>query len=187
MRVESLKAILKVPSRELIPKGDPKTSSVLVPVGWNPATDREEILLTKRTQLVETHKGQVSFPGGFCEDHDAHVLETALRESMEEIGTKAEDIEIIGALEPVKTRGDILIYPWVGLLKFPYPFLPNPGEVDSLLYLSVTELVEHGLKPVDVEVGASRVKSHGIYVSNELVWGATARMLEQLRDLLMRL
>jgi 8-oxo-dGTP pyrophosphatase MutT (NUDIX family) len=185
MRVEQLKSILSPPSLDQIPRGDANISSVVVLLGWNRETEGVEIVLTKRTQLVETHKGQVSFPGGYWESHDKHVLETALRETDEEIGAKSSDIEVIGALEPVITRGEVLIYPWVGVLQLPYPFSPNPGEVERLMFLPLIELISEGLQPVEVEMGALKVKSTGITVGGELVWGATARMLEQLRALLL--
>jgi len=182
MRVNELRAVLAPPTPENIPKGDRSISSVLIPVGWNKETQREEILLTKRTQWVETHKGQISFPGGFWEPHDRNLLDTALREAEEEIGTKPSDIEILGTLQPVLTRGNILIHPWVARLEFPYAFSINSAEVAQLLFLPIEVLVSEGLKPVDVSVGEHSVASVGIYVDGELVWGATARLLEQLID-----
>ncbi len=184
MRVNELKAVLTPPLPEHIPKGDHSVSSVLIPIGWNSQTDREEILLTKRTDWVETHKGQISFPGGFWESSDRHLLDTALRETEEEIGTKPSDVEILGALEPVLTRGNILIHPWVAKIVLPYPFVVNSAEVAQLLYLPMETLVTEGLKPVDVNVGEYTVASIGIHVEGELVWGATARLLEQVIRLL---
>jgi 8-oxo-dGTP pyrophosphatase MutT (NUDIX family) len=180
MRVNELRAVLAPPIPENIPKGDRSISSVLIPIGWNRETEREEIVLTKRTQWVETHKGQISFPGGFWEACDRNLLDTALRESEEEIGTKASDVEILGTLEPVLTRGNILIHPWVSKIELPYSFTVNSAEVAQLLYLPFETLIAEGLKPVDVNVGEYTVASIGISVDGELVWGATARLLEQL-------
>ncbi len=156
-------------------------SSVLIPMGWNRGTQREEIVLTKRTTLVDNHKGQVSFPGGFWETHDPTLVDTALRESHEEIGAQPRDIKILGALAPVLTHQGVPIYPWVGWLQLPYPFQPNPAEVDRILLLPIQRLLEEGLKPTSVPVGAVHVKSAAIQVDGELVWGATARILEELR------
>ncbi len=180
MRVNELRAVLDPPNPENIPKGDRSISSVLIPIGWNKETNREEILLTKRTQWVENHKGQISFPGGFWEPHDRNLLDTALRESEEEIGTKAADIEVLGTLEPVLTRGNILIHPWVAKLEFPYDFKVSAAEVAQLLFLPLEVLLTEGLKTVEVNVGEYTVASIGIHVDGELVWGATARLLEQL-------
>ncbi len=153
-----------------------------MPIGFSRDTGRDEILLTKRTMLVETHKGQISFPGGMREGHDLTLLDTALRESAEEIGTLASDIEVLGPLPPVLTRGDVVIYPWVGRLGFPYSFKINQHEVEKVLYLPLVRLIEEGLAPVEVEIGPMKVKSIGITVDKELVWGATAKILDQLRD-----
>lgn len=161
-----------------------KVSSVVIILGWNEINEQHEILLTKRTQLVETHKGQISFPGGFYQDGDGELLNTALRELEEECGANRGDLEVIGSMNPVETRNQVMIYPWVASMKFPYSFRVNPHEVERLLYLPVNELIEVGLKTTDVSIGTFTVKSPGIYVDNELVWGATAKMLETLREYL---
>ena len=157
-------------------------TSVLVPIGWNRETRRDEILLTKRTMHVETHKGQVSFPGGFCEDGDCSLVDTALRESLEEIGTRPADIEVLGPLPLVTTRGNIQIFPWVGRLELPYPFNVNPDEVEKILHLPLTRLLDEGMGMTDVGVGGATFRSVSITVDGELVWGATARMLQLLRE-----
>jgi 8-oxo-dGTP pyrophosphatase MutT (NUDIX family) len=159
-------------------------SSVLLLVGIEKRTRREEILLTKRTMYVESHKGQVSLPGGFWEKKDATLVETALRESREEIGARSEDIQLLGALEPVSTHLGVRMFPIVGSLNLPYPFKLNPAEVERVLFLPLQSLLDQGLKPVTVDVDGIPVKSEGIEVDGELVWGATARILHQLRQCL---
>jgi 8-oxo-dGTP pyrophosphatase MutT (NUDIX family) len=166
------------PSRKAMEAG---ISSVLVAVGPHRATGREEILLTKRTMLLETHKGQISFPGGFWETVDANLVDTALRESLEEIGARAADIEVLGSLASVRTHQGVEIFPWVGWMEFPYPFEINAAEVEKVLFLPLRTLLEDGLVPVTVQVGDMHVKSLGIEVDGELVWGATARILDELR------
>lgn len=128
--LEPLRKHLQVCPDAVQPPGSQTVSSVLVPIGRSRETGRDEILLTKRTNLVETHKGQISFPGGRYEEDDRDLMQTALRESAEEIGTKSVDIDVLGPLRPVLTRGDVIIYPWVGALEFPYPFKLNANEVD---------------------------------------------------------
>lgn len=163
-----------------LPPGGPDVSSVLIVLGYDRDSRQEQIILTKRTELVETHKGQVSFPGGFWESGDKHLLETALRETQEEIGIRAEDIVVCGQLQPLLTRGDVLIHPWVGTVQLPYDFRVNSSEVAQLLMLPVETLVNEGLKPVMVQVGEAKISSQGLWVGGELVWGATARMLGEL-------
>ena len=182
---EDLKQHLGAFSWPEVPADLAGITSVLAPLVWNEEAKRGEILLMKRSELVESHKGQISFPGGYREMSDLDLLHTALREVEEEIGVKREAIEILGRLAPVRTRGDVLIYPWVGRLRVPYPFVLNPAEVDRLLFLPAAQLVAEGLSPVEVPMGAVKVKSIGLMVQGELVWGATARMLQELREHLM--
>jgi len=140
-----------------------------------------QIVLTKRTQFVQTHKGQVSFPGGVQESHDATLLHTALRESEEEIGIHPEHPQVMGVLPPVDTIGRVRIFPWVATLMLPYPFRLSTDEVEKVIFLPVQELMEKGLQPVRVRVDGIDVKSEGIYADGELVWGATAKILSDFR------
>jgi 8-oxo-dGTP pyrophosphatase MutT (NUDIX family) len=182
--ITKLRSVLPPIEEKALPKGGANISSVMILIGVDPVTQREEILLTKRTHTVETHKGQVSFPGGYWETSDPHLLATALRECDEEVGVKAKDIEIVGALTPVFTRGEVRIYPWVGLMSFPYSFVLNPQEVERVMFLPVSLLLSEGLPKVNVAIEGFTVQSIGITVEKELVWGATAKMLEQLIQLL---
>jgi len=156
---------------------------VLVLVGA-PPHGGESILLTKRSLTVESHKGQVSFPGGFPEAEDRDLRDTALREAREEVGVTRDDIEVLGALPAVTTRGSVWIHPWIGLLDFPYPFRPNPEEVERLLLLPVARLIGEGLRQVEVASEGRVFRGPGIDVDGELVWGATARVLLSLREML---
>lgn len=177
---------------KLIPSSSPDpndetdgVSCVLVAIGPHAQTGRDEILLMKRTMQVETHKGQVSFPGGFREPHDENLLSTALRETKEEIGVEPHSVDVLGRLSPVRTRGNILIYPWVAVTQFPHPFVLSLEEVDRLLFLPVERLLSEGLKKYSVQTEGVQLQSLGIEVEGELVWGATARMLQELRELLL--
>lgn len=169
---------------------DPKTASaaVLIAIGYRQETMRHEILLTKRSEKVETHKGQISFPGGLFENGDEHLLKTALREVQEEVGLREPQIEVLGALAPVYTLRDVEIYPWVAKVEFPKEFVFNTDEVDRLLFLPLERLFVDGLKPVQVSVregGLSfKVASVGIIWENELIWGASAKILENLIEIL---
>ena len=160
-------------------------SAVLVPIAFNPEKQRHEILLTKRTMLVETHKGQISFPGGYLEPQDESHLHTATREAHEEIGLDPKAVEILGALSPVLTRFSVAIFPWVGRVQLPYDFALSKGEVEKIIFLPVQELVEKGLTDMTVEINGMKIKTPGIWAENELVWGATAKILEELREALL--
>lgn len=163
-------------------------ASVLVPIGLRHETAQYEILLTKRSDKVETHKSQISFPGGLFEVRDRDLLETALRETKEEVGIEKTHIEVLGALDPVQTLRDVMIYPWVAKVQFPETFVFNPVEVEKPVFLSLDRLLVEGLKPVQVSVDEKgltfKVKSVGISLDNELIWGASAKILEQLLAML---
>lgn len=163
-------------------------ASVLIPIGVRPEAVQHEILLTKRSDKVDTHKGQISFPGGVFEMGDQHLLHTALRETREEVGIDETEIEVLGALAPVQTLRDVEIYPWVAKVKFPEKFIFNSDEVEKLVFLPLERLLEEGLKPVQVSVKEGglpfKVASVGITCENELIWGASAKILEQLLAIL---
>lgn len=168
------------------PPGTERPAAVLVPIVWNPKSGRDEILLTKRTTRVATHKGQISFPGGMWEDGDGDLRTTALRETEEEIGLSRECIQVVGRLPMVLTRGALPIVPWVGLVSIFADLKLNDHEVEKTLWLPVERLLAEGLKAVTVAVGPVSVASIGIEVEGELVWGATARILEELHVVLKR-
>jgi 8-oxo-dGTP pyrophosphatase MutT (NUDIX family) len=174
-----LKKSLEPNAQKYSPQLPEIPSSVLVLLGTD--DQKTSFILTKRTFSVMTHKGQVSFPGGYREPEDQDLQETAKRESQEEIGLKPEDVEILGMLEPVNARG-IFVAPWLGIMKLPYPFTLNPNEVEKLLYLPLERLLSEGLKTFDIEETGFRMQSKGILIGGDLVWGATARMLEQVRN-----
>jgi 8-oxo-dGTP pyrophosphatase MutT (NUDIX family) len=167
-----------------LPSTDGIVASVLVPIGLRNNAAQHEILLTKRSETVETHKGQVSFPGGLFEAEDKDILKTALRETFEEVGISESQIHVLGSLPPVKTLNDVVIYPWVAKVEFPDMFSFNPHEVDRLLFLPLEHLLTEGLKPVQVKVqeqGISfTVSSVGLNWDNELIWGASAQILNHL-------
>jgi 8-oxo-dGTP pyrophosphatase MutT (NUDIX family) len=171
-----------------LPSDTTVKAAVLIPIGLRYETMRHEILLTKRTDKVETHKGQISFPGGLFEKGDGSLLKTALRETYEEVGIAESAIQVIGKLEPVQTLKDVVIYPWVAKVDFPKEFKFSQDEVERPVFLPLEELIFEGLKPVVVPVSEHgltfKVSSVGIVAENELIWGASAKILEQLHSIL---
>lgn len=177
------------PSQQTLPVFQGSTvASVLVPIGFRSETMQHEILMTKRSETVETHKGQVSFPGGLFETQDEHYIRTALRETFEEVGISEDKVQILGGLSPVKTLRDVVIFPWVAQVEFPEKLVLNPEEVERTLFLPIQKLLVEGLKPVQVPVQERglnfKVSSVGIYCEKELIWGASAQILNQLFQLL---
>lgn len=138
--------------------------------------DRWRVLFTKRTDRVESHKGQISFPGGAHDDTDPDLSATAVRETEEEIGVAGPDIKLIASLEPTPTISRFMVYPYVGLIPHPYDYELNPAEVDRLIDLPLEGLIDEACDqreaagPADWSVRFNRD-------SQDVIWGATARIL----------
>ena len=147
--------------------------------------ESDGILLTKRTESVESHKGEICFPGGFHEPEDSDLKATALREFEEEMGVGASTVRLFGTLPMVETLGGITILPWVGEWQGSLEFAPNEDEVEKVLYLPVNRLLEEGLPDIDITMGTRQMTTPGIDLEGELVWGATARILASLRSVLL--
>ena len=175
--IERIKEVLKRRETYRPPLNGHKAAAVLVPFFHD--GDQWRVLFTKRTDKVETHKGQISFPGGGREPQDDSFSATALRETEEEIGVDRREIELLGRLDPIITVTDFLVHPFVGILPYPYEFQLNRFEVDKLLELPLEQLIEEageqaggGLSGLDLNFNR-----HG-----DLIWGATARILHQLLE-----
>jgi 8-oxo-dGTP pyrophosphatase MutT (NUDIX family) len=159
-----------------------KESSVLVPVFIK---DNElYILFTKRSFDVLHHKGQISFPGGAVSEADNSPLETALRESWEEIGIAPEDVKIIGRLDDALTvSSNFLIRPFVGLIPYPYKFTINPNEIIELVEVPVKSLMNKmNFKAEYQEHENEEIKVYFYKYKGKVIWGATAFILKQLLD-----
>lgn len=105
-------------------------AAILVPVTRN--DDNPHIILTRRTQHLKTHKGQVAFPGGKYEPNDPSLQHTALRECQEEIGLDPQKVEILGTLSHVISVHGIIVTPFVGLVDENVELTPNLDELDSI-------------------------------------------------------
>jgi 8-oxo-dGTP pyrophosphatase MutT (NUDIX family) len=141
-------------------------------------------LLTKRTDEVRFHKGEVSFPGGMYEQTDKDIMDTALRECNEEIGVKKNDVEIIGRLDDVYTLTGFVITPYVGIIPHPYEFRTSPKEVAYIITLPYAYLKE--ATPV-LEVARHDGRSQevqSLHYNGDRIWGATCRMLLQFQKII---
>ncbi len=114
----------------------PVPAAVIVPVVVDASSPaKSELLFTLRTQTVKAHKGQVSFPGGAFEPGDANILETALRETMEETGIEPKSLKIAGSLNAYDTITDFRIYPFVGLLSRRPELRLQECEIEKAFYV----------------------------------------------------
>jgi len=159
-----------------------RLAAVLLPLYFRES--ELHLLLTKRTDLVPTHKGQVSFPGGGFEERDGDLLATALRETEEEIGLRPERVEILGALDDTVTVSSrYVVRPFVGLTPYPYAYRLDPFEIERLVHLPMTGLL------CGTPFREERWQRDGeattvlFYDYQEhTVWGLTARILKQFVD-----
>lgn len=157
-------------------------ASVLIPIfEMNGDTT---ILLTKRTETVKYHKGEISFPGGMSEDEDKDASATAIRECWEEVGVEPEHMDIIGRLDDMSTFTGFVISPFVGRIPYPYNFRLNPDEVSYLIKLPLSHLLSTVPTVEQVEFRGFQEEAPAIYYQNERIWGATCRILLQLKGII---
>jgi len=145
------------------------------------------VLLTKRTDMVEHHKGQISFPGGSVDEEDGSVKETALREAQEEIGLQRKDVEILGRLDDTLTLiSSFIVHPFVGFVPYPYNFSINRTEVERLINvpLSVFNTKSSGPERNSVEFEGMTYQSQSYSYNGDLIWGATARIMQNFMNII---
>ena len=157
-----------------------ETAAVLVPMY---RLDGEiHVVFTRRRDDLRRHPGEVSFPGGRQEPGDADLVRTALRETHEEIGLSPGAVRIAGALRPTPTIATgYAIYPFVGVIEPMSGWTISPTEVASVLELTLTDL-RAGYGRRRLERRGLPVRTDTFVVGDELIWGATARILQDLLD-----
>ena len=143
------------------------------------------LLLNKRSETVEDHKGEVSFPGGRMDEDDDSLLDTALREAHEEVGVRPEDVRVIRRLDDVNTSTGYLVSPFLGAIPEGYPFVVSTVEVAELVEVPVAALVDGSTVRDETRFEDGMPVSRPNYAyGGHLVWGATARIVTGLLDLL---
>ena len=151
-----------------------KCAAVLVPLVWH---DEEwHLLYTRRTDKVESHKGQVSFPGGACDDGETTPEQTALREAEEEIGINPKDVKVLGRLANMITITYFRVTPVVGVVKWPNVFRVGEHEVARVFTIPLGWLANpsNRWQFERSDLKRSLIAYHPY--DGELLWGATARM-----------
>ena len=157
---------------------DARLAAVLIPI-FN--DDGEwKALFTRRTDHLESHQGQVSFPGGAVEEHDSTPEEAALRETEEEIGISANNVKVLGALDSLMTVTQFQIVPIIGVIKWPIELRINKMEVARVFSVPLewladkrnVEVQTRQFRPVDRPIDVYYFKPF----DGEVIWGATARL-----------
>ncbi len=179
--VDSAHARMAPLQRRLLPPegANPRQAGVLVLL--YPDADDWHITLTRRTEDLRSHSGQISFPGGRRDPHDASFTATALRETCEELGM-CQPTQIIGMLSTLYIPpSNYEVYPTVAALSERPVFTLNPDEVAEVFSLSFTELLDDRIKACEDREFSGMTFSVPYYaVQGHKVWGATAIMLSEL-------
>jgi 8-oxo-dGTP pyrophosphatase MutT (NUDIX family) len=161
-----------------------KAAAVLVPIVEHDGAPT--VLLTKRTDHLADHAGQIAFPGGRIEPEDATPEDAALREAFEEVGLPAERVELIGRLDLYRTRTGFEVVPVVGLVRPPLDDLkPDPYEVAEVFEVPLSFILD----PINHELHTRELRGarRTFYVlpyQGRNIWGATAGMLVNLAQVL---
>ena len=156
-------------------------ASVLLPIVM-----RDEgltLLLTQRTAHLTDHGGQVSFPGGRAESTDASAIDTALRETEEEVGLDRRHVEVIGTLPDYFTGTGYQVTPVVSLIHPPFDLHADPFEVAEIFEVPLSFLMDgmnHQRRTVDIPNGVGRRTFYAMPYDRFFIWGATAGMLRNL-------
>jgi len=171
--------------RILDPLLDCRRAGVLV-LFYPAASDGDLVLvLTRRADSLDNHRGQISFPGGSMEPGE-DAIAAAKRETMEELGVEPESLEILGQLSPLYIpRSEFCIYPVVAYTPRPPSFAPNEHEVAEILQAPVRHLRHPATRREETwELRGEPVRVPYYAVGSHKIWGATAMVLSELLSLL---
>jgi len=168
----------------LLPAAVPLEAAVLV--GLVPRPHGLQVLLTRRTDSLRHHAGQVSFPGGRIEPGDRDAAAAALRETTEETGIPAELLTPLGYLDPIATITGFRVLPAVAVIQASYLAIPDAREVDEVFEVPFDHLMDPvNLRHICIEHGG-RARSVFEFVDRgvpgQRIWGVTASILFNLRE-----
>lgn len=156
-----------------------KRAAVLVPVITG--TTGIEILLTQRTDLVEHHKNQISFPGGTVDNEDKSIIDAALRETEEELGIPSDCVEILGIIDEVTTPSHFLITPVVGILKSLPRLRLNQIEVQRAFTVPLAFFDNENNMRVEYHEFEGKKREVYFYeYEDKTIWGVTAFIIRLL-------
>lgn len=167
-----------------MPPGEPlRHAAVLVPIVAH--DDGLTMLLTKRTDHLDHHPGQISFPGGHIEDSDPTPEDAALREAEEEVGLTRDEIKIIGRLDQYLTRTNFSVTPVVGLVRSDYTVAVDEFEVAEVFEVPLAFLLDAANHRRDSRIHQGETREfYAMPYQEYYIWGATAGMIRNLYDVL---
>ncbi len=158
-------------------------AAVLVPLIDRPAG--MTVLLTRRTDKLKRHPGQVAFPGGRAHEDDVTPERTALREAEEEIGLAPERVDLVGRLNAFYTGTGFRVTPVVGLIVPPVDLRADPSEVAVIFEVPLADVLDPAKHRIEVQIREGKERAfHVLEHPEHYIWGLTARMLVNLREVL---
>ena len=162
-----------------------KPAAVLLPLLFRDA--EWHLLYTRRVDGLMNHGGQVSFPGGGWEPGDMDLTATALREAWEEVGIRPQDVQVLGAMQPMALITRFVVIPVVGKISWPYPIKVFDGEVARVFTVPLSWLANPAnfySTTMFFEGKSYEVSYYQLY-DGEKIWGATAKITQDFLHLLL--
>ncbi len=156
-----------------------REAAVLVPLFMRA---EPQVLLTKRTENLRTHGGQISFPGGSRDETDPTSLHTALRETQEELGIPPSQVEVLGMLNEIPTITQFRVAPFVGVIPPHIAYSASADEIEEVIEVPLSHLLDPAFQRSEKREVFGREREIYFYdYGPHVIWGATAQIL---RDLL---
>jgi len=180
MLLDDLKSLLSTPIDPLLEHSDKyRLASILVVIyGDDPI-----VVMTEKPKDMKFHAGEISFPGGKLDPDDSDLLETALRETNEEIGLTISRDQVIGQLDPVITlNSGFLILPFIAIVDKIPPLSAN-AEVEKIFHIPLESFLKTEAKDPDPSHNQIQ-EMYTFEYENQIVWGASARILKQIHSCL---
>ena len=177
LRMAPRPGLLKSPA----PKSTPRKSGVLILLFPSVETGDLCLVLTRRTDSVADHKGQISLPGGAVDENDPSIAHTAMRETCEEVGVCSDALRILGPLTPIYIPpSDFCVQPYVAYMSQPLQFVPQPEEVAEIFQVPLPYFLDEQNVVVEEWFLDDEVKQVPFFnVYGHKVWGATAVVIAE--------
>jgi 8-oxo-dGTP pyrophosphatase MutT (NUDIX family) len=176
-----LRALLETRAADELDGGSLRRAAVLIPL--IAAGDGFDILFAKRSENLAVHKGQVAFPGGSAEAGESPE-EAALRESEEEVGLPARDVELIGRLDDLITHTGFIVAPFVGVVSGRPEYILQPAEVDEVFEVPIDALLARTNPQIRYVTYKEQVYPTYVFRHEGVeIWGLTGRILKGFLDL----
>jgi 8-oxo-dGTP pyrophosphatase MutT (NUDIX family) len=177
-----IKTALALHKRVELPPG-PVPAAVLIPILLK--NGAYHVLLTKRTEHLTHHRGQVSFPGGVSHPEDRDSLRTALRETWEEVGISPEEVDVLGVLDDFLSIYNYLVTPYVGMVAAGHQLRINPAEIERIIEVPLSFLLRPDIFRIEEWNWQGRTYPLFFFdYEGDKIWGLTAAILKQFLEII---